>query len=68
MFGFILICKIYKNKSIFYNFQRTFSVDSLRTTVGGSRLQASLADPLGLSKENRRFAPTGGSAKRPIIT
>jgi len=43
----------------------SFSVDSLRTTEGGSRLQASLADPNGLSVENRRFAPPGGSAKRP---
>jgi hypothetical protein len=32
--------------------KRRFSIDSLRTTVGGSRLQASLADPLGLSTEN----------------
>jgi hypothetical protein len=42
-----------------------FSVDSLRTTAGGSRLQASLADPNGLSMENRRFAPPGGSVGVP---
>ena len=42
-----------------------FSIDSLRTTVGGSRLQASLADPNGLSMENRRFAPPGGSVRVP---
>jgi len=45
----------------------TFSADSLRTTAGGSRLQASLADPNGLSMENRRFAPPGGSAKHPDL-
>ena len=43
----------------------SFSVDSLRTTVGGSRLQASLADPNWLSMENRRFAPPGGSVGVP---
>ena len=32
--------------------KRRFSIDSLRTTAGGSRLQASLADPNGLSTEN----------------
>ena len=42
-----------------------FSDDSLRTTAGGSRLQASLADPNGLSMENRRFAPPGGSVGVP---
>jgi len=69
-----LICFEYHRDMVFnriaelrskYGHYPSFSVDSLRTTEGGSRLQASLADPLGLSMENRRFAPPGGSAKRP---
>jgi len=35
--------------------KRRFSIDSLRTTFGGSRLQASLADPNGLSTENVEY-------------
>ena len=42
--------------------KRRFSIDSLRTTAGGSRLQASLADPNGLSTENE-----SGVTKEPVV-
>ena len=43
---------------------------ALRTTYGGSRLQATLADPEGLSVENLGFAPlpVGVHSTQPCIT